>query len=82
MRKAILLAAVLGTLAFPAAAQQSTTGQSSGGYARVGGPGQITGHRMTRPRMMKHRMTRQRMMRQRMMKRHMMRRQATRRRAM
>ena len=40
MKKALLLAAGLAFLAAPAFAQQSPTGQSSGGPARMGNPGE------------------------------------------
>jgi hypothetical protein len=43
MKKVLLIAAALGALSLPALAQQSPTGQSSGGPARVGTPGQIGG---------------------------------------
>jgi hypothetical protein len=43
MKKALLIAAALGALSLPALAQQSPTGQSSGGPARVGTPGQVGG---------------------------------------
>jgi hypothetical protein len=43
MKKVLLIAAALGALSLPALAQQSPTGQSSGGPARVGNPGQIGG---------------------------------------
>lgn len=43
MKKAMLFAAALGLLSVPAFAQQSPTGQSAGGPARVGSPGQIGG---------------------------------------
>ena len=43
MKKALLIAAALGALSLPALAQQSPTGQSSGGPARAGVPGQVGG---------------------------------------
>jgi hypothetical protein len=43
MKRTLLLAAALGALALPAFAQQSPTGQSAGGPARVGNPGEIGG---------------------------------------
>jgi hypothetical protein len=43
MKKAFLIAVALGALSLPALAQQSPTGQSSGGPARVGVPGQTGG---------------------------------------
>src|SRR6185369_4898212 len=42
MKKALLLATVLGLFGAPVLAQQSPTGQSSGGPARAGTPGQVT----------------------------------------
>ena len=42
MKKALLFATVLGLCGAPVLAQQSPTGQSSGGPARVGTPGQVT----------------------------------------
>lgn len=85
MKKALFVAAALAALTFPALAQQSATGQSSGGPGRVGTPGQIGGGvpgarpgMMARPRMMRPRMMKPRMMRPRMMRRPMMRRPAKR----
>src|SRR3954454_25355665 len=42
MKKALLFAAALGFFAAPVLAQQSPTGQSSGGPARAGSPGQVS----------------------------------------
>jgi hypothetical protein len=42
MKRALLFAAALGFFSAPVLAQQSPTGQSSGGPARVGIPGQVT----------------------------------------
>ena len=42
MKKALLFATVLGLCGAPVLAQQSPTGQSSGGPARAGTPGQVT----------------------------------------
>ena len=42
MKKALLLATVLGLFGAPVWAQQSPTGQSSGGPARAGTAGQVT----------------------------------------
>ena len=42
MKNALLFAAVLGFFGAPVLAQQSPTGQSSGGPARVGTPGQVS----------------------------------------
>ncbi len=79
MKKAMLFAAALGMLSLPALAQQSATGQSSGGPARVGTPGQVGGGVPgTRPGLVAQR----RMMRPRMMRRAAMRRKMMRRRAM
>ncbi len=81
MKKALLFAAVFGALSIPALAQQSPTGTSAGGPARVGTPGQVDGgvpgtrpaamgsRRMARPRSMKRRMMRRPMMKRRMMRR-------------
>lgn len=81
MKKAMLIAAAIGLLSVPALAQQSPTGQSSGGPARVGTPGQVSGgvpgtrpgmmmqRRMMRPRMMSKSMMRRKMMRRKMMRR-------------
>lgn len=43
MKRAILIAAALGWLAMPAFAQSAPTGQTAGGPARVGIPGQVGG---------------------------------------
>ena len=43
MKKALLFAGALALFGAPAFAQQSPTGQSSGGPARVGIPGQVDG---------------------------------------
>jgi hypothetical protein len=43
MKKALLIAAGLALLSIPALAQQSPTGQSAGGPARVGNPGEVGG---------------------------------------
>jgi hypothetical protein len=43
MKRTLLLAAALGALAMPAFAQQSPSGTSAGGPARVGNPGEIGG---------------------------------------
>jgi hypothetical protein len=42
MKKALLFAAAVGLFGAPVLAQQSPTGQSSGGPARVGTPGQVS----------------------------------------
>ena len=42
MKRTFLLATVLALCGAPVLAQQSPTGQSSGGPARVGTPGQVT----------------------------------------
>lgn len=43
MKKTLLIAAALAALSLPALAQQSPTGNSAGGPARVGNPGEIGG---------------------------------------
>ena len=65
MKKALLLAAGLAFLAAPALAQQSPTGQSSGGPARMGNPGEgaSTGTPMMgKKKMMKKKMKKKKMM--------------------
>ena len=82
MKKMTLLAAAMfAAIALPALAQQSPTGQSSGGPARVGNPGEVGGGVPgTRPgvgapdQMRPMGMGSRRMMKRRMMKRRMMRR--------
>lgn len=43
MKKALIIAAALGALSLPALAQQTPSGTTAGGPARVGAPGQIGG---------------------------------------
>ena len=70
MKKAMLFAVALGFLSAPAFAQQTPGGQSSGGPARMGIPGEVQ-PTMSKRRMMKSRMMKRKMMRRKAMRRRM-----------
>ena len=66
MKKALIVAAALGLLSAPALAQQTPGGQSAGGPARVGIPGEMTPQARPMKRMKKQRMMKQKKMHRRM----------------
>ena len=59
MKKVLFAAAALSILSLPALAQQTPNGNSAGGPARVGAPGQVETMPMRKP-MMKKRMMKKR----------------------
>ena len=72
MKKALILAVALGALSLPALAQQTPNGNSAGGPARVGEPGQIGGGAPgSKPGAMETTMKKKKMMGHRKMKKKM-----------
>lgn len=68
MKKVLFAAAALSILSLPALAQQTPNGNSAGGPARMGAPGQVeTMPMMKKPMMKKRMMKKRRMMKKKMM---------------